>query len=592
MNEKKIGDFALNSFQNAVDKMLNNLKIDISRMSTKDIKRLISDFRVRLIELEIENEKLQRTQVDLSDSHNHYAQLFDYAPVGYFVLNDNGVIIEANLTFTRMLGIVRMELVGRLLIEYIHPNDLHLFEEFIQGFSKNLFKKNLKVKINNTFGEYSLVEFQGNVSHNNESGMEICIAVIESQEPEEITDSIKILNQQLDDQIAQVIVTNQDLQKNIKELAISKKIILEREARLNSIFNAAIEGIITIDDCGKIVSINNAVQSIFGYSEDELMGEMAINLLYNNDKHQQSRSLLGEYVLDGKNIVSKVKEIEGKHKDGSLIPIDISVAEFNIGEKSYFTGILRDVSERKIKEQKDKEHLDELAHVTRLGLMGEMASGIAHELNQPLTAISSYLKACLMITDSTDPGVNILMDTMQKANHQTLMAGQIIHRMRDFVKSRKMQKAAVDINFLVDEAMMLCEVEFKQYGIICKKELELVLPSIEVDKIHIEQVLLNLMKNSAEALSRLPQDIQRILVVQTYLDNQNQIEVRIKDNGPGLDENERHKILKPFFTTKESGMGMGLSISRSIIEAHEGFLRFNSKKGKGSTFYFTLPIAA
>ena len=114
MNEKKIGDFALNSFQNAVDKMLNNLKIDISRMSTKDIKRLISDFRVRLIELEIENEKLQRTQVDLSDSHNHYAQLFDYAPVGYFVLNDNGVIIEANLTFTRMLGIVRMELVGRL----------------------------------------------------------------------------------------------------------------------------------------------------------------------------------------------------------------------------------------------------------------------------------------------------------------------------------------------------------------------------------------------------------------------------------------------------------------------------------------------
>ena len=430
------------------------------------------------------------------------------------------------------------------------------------------------------------------MSHNNESGMEICIAVIESQEPEEITDSIKILNQQLDDQIAQVIVTNQDLQKNIKELAISKKIILEREARLNSIFNAAIEGIITIDDCGKIVSINNAVQSIFGYSEDELMGEMAINLLYNNDKHQQSRSLFGEYVLDGKNIVSKVKEIEGKHKDGSLIPIDISVAEFNIGEKSYFTGILRDVSERKIKEQKDKEHLDELAHVTRLGLMGEMASGIAHELNQPLTAISSYLKACLMITDSTDPDVNILMDTMQKANHQTLMAGQIIHRMRDFVKSRKMQKAAVDINFLVDEAMKLCEVEFKQYGIICKKELELVLPSIEVDKIHIEQVLLNLMKNSAEALSRLPQDIQRILVVQTYLDNQNQIEVRIKDNGPGLDENERHKILKPFFTTKESGMGMGLSISRSIIEAHEGFLRFNSKKGKGSTFYFTLPIAA
>lgn len=578
----------LDRFDKAVDNILGKSNGDISRLSAEDVKRLISDFRVHLIELELENEKLQRAKLDLSESQNHYALLFDYAPVGYLVLNNSGIILEANLTLARMLGVTRIDLIGHPFIEFIHENDIIFYENYIQRFDKHLFKQNLAIHIQNFEGKFIRAELQGNVNHRKELGIEIWLAVIEDQEQKQFMKSIKSLNQKINDQTFQLIATNRDLQKNIQELASSKKELLEREAKLNSIFNAAVEGIITIDERGAIVSINKAGENIFGYTQKELMGKH-INILIHNIQQQYGIDDLSNYYAS-KNIVSKICELEGRHKNGSEIPIDLSMAEFNIGQKRFFTCILRDVSERKNKELRDKEHLDELAHVTRLGLMGEMAAGIAHEVNQPLTAIASYLQACMLFTDPNNPDIAKLIETMQKANQQALRAGKIIHRMRDFVKSRKMEKVSTNINYLINEAMSLCETEFKQYDILCKKELESTLPNIEVDKVHIEQVLLNLIRNSIEALSKLPKEIQRVLVVQTYLETQRHIEVRIKDNGPGMDETEKNNILKPFFTTKDTGMGMGLSISRSIIEAHQGFLRYNSKKGKGSTFYFTLPI--
>ena len=386
-----------------------------------------------------------------------------------------------------------------------------------------------------------------------------------------------------------MIAINTELQNHIRELAHSRHELEEREARLNSIFNAAVEGIITIDECGFIVCVNKAVSHIFGYAENEIVGENISKLMSFPCKNDQS--YFSDYLLNNKDsIVGQVREQEGKHKNGMIIPIDLSIAEFHIDNKYYFTGIIRDVTERKLKEQKEKEHLNELAHVTRLGLMGEMASGIAHEVNQPITAVANYTQACLHFIKTGKPDVFKLAETMEKANEQALKAGQIIRRMRDFVRSRKMQRAIVKINSLVKEAVSLCEAECKQNGIICKLELSEYLPDVFVDSVHIEQVILNLVRNSIEALNTLPEDSQKLLVVQTYLNDENEIEVRIKDNGPGLNDTQKLEIAKPFYTTKESGMGMGLSISRSIIEAHNGMLRFNAKKEKGSTFYFTLPV--
>ncbi|MGZ5077722.1 MAG: sensor histidine kinase, partial [Methylobacter sp.] len=245
---------------------------------------------------------------------------------------------------------------------------------------------------------------------------------------------------------------------------------------------------------------------------------------------------------------------------------------------------------RKQREQQNNQHLNELAHVTRLGLMGEMASGIAHEVNQPLAAISSYTQVSLNLINAEHPDLVKLSEILHKTQQQALRAGRIIHRMRDFVRSHTKHRSHADINTLIYHAADLCISELRQNSIKLLFELEHKLPPIYVDHIQIEQIILNLLRNSIDALQYLPATQQRQVTIQSRLTIDHMIQVRVKDNGPGLDEEQQRKILTPFYTTKTDGMGMGLSISRSLIEAHDGTLHFNSRLGKGSTFYFTLPI--
>jgi len=353
------------------------------------------------------------------------------------------------------------------------------------------------------------------------------------------------------------------------------------EGKLNSIFNASVEGIITFDTSGIIVSANAAVETIFGYQPEELIG-YSINKLLPSSPSSSS--------LHAAERVGQIQEIEGLHKNGSVVPLDLSKAEFVIGTAHYFTYIVRDVSLRKYQEQQDKEHLDELAHVTRLGLMGEMASGIAHEVNQPLSAIASYAQVSLNLINAEDPDLVKLAETLDKTQQQALRAGRIIHRMREFVKSHAKHRSTADINALIRNAVDLCLSELKQSNIRLTFDLENNLPRVFVDQIQIEQVILNLIRNSVDVLKDLPATQQRQIRIRSELTLNNKIQVMVKDNGPGLDEEQQKKILMPFYTTKAEGMGMGLSISHSLIEAHEGTLYFNSKPRKGSTFYFALPI--
>ncbi|WP_333876137.1 PAS domain-containing sensor histidine kinase [Methylobacter sp.] len=248
------------------------------------------------------------------------------------------------------------------------------------------------------------------------------------------------------------------------------------------------------------------------------------------------------------------------------------------------------ISERKRREQQNKKHLDELAHVTRLGLMGEMASGIAHEVNQPLAAISSYTQVSINLINTENPDLVKLTEILSKTQQQALRAGRIIHRMRDFVKSHVKHRSAADVNALIYNSIGLCMADFKQNSIKLTFALANNLPPVYVDQIQIEQVIINLIRNSIEALQSLPVKQQRQIEFHTRLTANNDILVELIDNGPGLDEDNRQQILTPFYTTKTNGMGMGLSISRSIIEAHEGTLHFNSQHRKGASFYFTLPL--
>jgi diguanylate cyclase (GGDEF)-like protein/PAS domain S-box-containing protein len=253
-------------------------------------------------------------------------------------------------------------------------------------------------------------------------------------------------------------------------------------------------------------------------------------------------------------------------------------------------GFITDITERKHREQQDKEHLDQLAHMSRLGLMSDMASGIVHEVNQPLTVIISYAQASLNLIKTGIPDRVKLAEILYKIQQQALRTGQIIQRMREFTQSHARLRLNTDVNTLIQDASVLCAARLKQNNIKLILQLENNLPPIDVDPIQIEQVVINIVQNSADALQNLSEEKQRQITIHSQISVNNELQIRIKDNGPGLNEDQKQKIMTPFYTTKIDGMGIGLSISRSIIEVHKGTLHFNSQAGKGTTFYITLPL--
>jgi PAS domain S-box-containing protein len=355
------------------------------------------------------------------------------------------------------------------------------------------------------------------------------------------------------------------------------------EAKLAAIINASVDAIITYDSQNRIDSANPSIEKIFGFKPEELKGSLISKILpfYSGRGPRNHR-------LPANQTISPITESTGIHKDGTKISVEISRAEYRFDDAGYFVAIVRDVSLRKQRELQDKAHLDELAHITRLGLMGQMASGIAHEVNQPLTAICNYTQASinLMKTEHYDQG--LLADILHKTQNQALRAGSIIHRMRAFIDSSPKQCSNIDIGDLIRESVNMCLEDIKKHSVRLAFHFEKNLPMLCVDRIQIEQVLINLIRNSIEALQNRPEQ-QRQLSIQTQLTADNSVQVRVKDNGPGIDQRRQQKIFMPFFTTKPSGMGMGLSICRSLIEAHNGKLRFCSQAGKGTTFYFTIP---
>ncbi|EGW20545.1 PAS domain-containing sensor histidine kinase [Methylobacter tundripaludum] len=593
--------------------MLQHSGADIARMSTDDIQKLLFEFQVHQIELKMQNEELNRAHQELAASRDTYAQLYDSSPVGHLTLNDAGIIQKANMTAAALLGDPKEELINKRLGKFIHPSDQDNYYLFIHrllaqktGQALNATTKDAEDSPTHPECKYfqlctdasqsgdkskilTYIECYARVVYNDKNALQICLTINNITERKQAQETIAYLNEKLEEKVrrqtSELIVSNLSLMKKVEELRRSKHQLLEREAKLNSIFNASVEGIITINMSNIIVSANAAVETIFGYKPEELIG-CSINKLIPSSPREMNDCSEPHSVKH----IGQIQEVEGIHKNGFAVPLDLSIAEFSVDNAHYFTHIVRDVSIRKHREQQDKEHLNELAHVTRLGLMGEMASGIAHEVNQPLSAISSYTQVSLNLINAENPDLVNLTEVLYKTQQQALRAGRIIHRMREFVKSHAKHRSTAEINSLIHEAVSLCIADLKQNCIKLTFELESNLPPIYVDHVQIEQVIINLLRNSIDALKTLPAKQQRQLAIHSRLTLNNSIQVRVKDNGPGLDTDQQQRILTPFYTTKADGMGMGLSISRSLIEAHEGTLHFNSQSGKGTTFYFILPI--
>ena len=354
--------------------------------------------------------------------------------------------------------------------------------------------------------------------------------------------------------------------------------------------SAAVDAIIVIDQHGRIEIFNKAAEEIFGYVASEILGENVSKLMPEPDRSAHNQ-YLNKYNTSGKpKIIGIGREVVGLHKDGTKFPVHLSVGEVAGTKVSRFIGIIRDMSENHRLEREVREMQSELAHATRLSELGEMAAGIAHEINQPLTAISTYANACHRMLANEQSDAAELLNTLHLITDQAQRAGEVVRRLRAFTKKRSGQRQLLKVNAIVDSTVRLAESDIRARNFQLCKRLAPTLPRVFADNVQIQQVILNLIRNAMDAMESAPSG-KNIVTIETMPVDDNYVRVSISDQGIGLTEEIADKIFDSFFTTRDTGTGLGLSISRSIITAHGGIIDYSPNREGGVTFYLTLPTA-
>lgn len=366
----------------------------------------------------------------------------------------------------------------------------------------------------------------------------------------------------------------------------SEQAVRESEQRFRAIFDHAAVGIAHVDAEGRFLKVNRKLCEILGYTRDELVLQSFSDVL-----HPEGRKACSQIFYDMLHgYADTVTEKRFVRKDGSPVWVNMTTAVMRpaLGKPKYFVPVLEDITARKLAQEQAQRHQAELARVTRLSTIGELASGLAHEINQPLAAVSNYIEVCAGELRFGEWDKHELLDTMARVSTQCRRASEILRRVRSFITSRGPQRSRVDVNNVVHEVVDLVKADTRTN----KAEIDLDLYAhpltVEADRIQIQQVILNLAMNSLEAM-RDTHTKPRRLTIKTLPVDGRAIAVMLKDTGGGLPGADAGRVFEPFFTTKSDGMGMGLSISRSIVESHGGRISASSNPDCGATFQFILP---
>ncbi len=361
---------------------------------------------------------------------------------------------------------------------------------------------------------------------------------------------------------------------------------LAQQAHLQSILDTVPEAMIVIDERGIMQYFSNAAERLFGYRADDAIGQN-IKVLMPSPYRENHDAYLERYRRTGeRRIIGIGRVVVGQRKDGSTFPMELAVGEMRSGAQRFFTGFIRDLTERQQTEARLQELQSELVHISRLTAMGEMASTLAHELNQPLSAISNYLKGSRRLLEGeSGERPEMMRDALEKAADQAMRAGQIIRRLRDFVSRGESERRVENITKLVEEASALALVGVKDRGIRVTFQFDPAVELVLADRVQIQQVLLNLIRNAMDAMEAAQ---ARDLAISVVPADTNLVRVSVADSGSGIEPEVAEQLFQPFVTTKRHGMGVGLSISRTIVEAHGGRIWVEPNPGGGTIFHFTL----
>lgn len=359
------------------------------------------------------------------------------------------------------------------------------------------------------------------------------------------------------------------------------------------VLNSVCDGIYGVDMSGHCTFMNRSMKNITGWELEELQNGNQHELLHHS--HEDGSVYNSEdcpvYHTFRDNQPRYIADDVFWKKDGQSFPVEYSSTPMkdHNGDTIGSVVVFRDISERKLAEEKIRRHQREMTHMARLNTMGEMASGIAHELNQPLTAIATNSYACIQMLESGQINTERLIDVLETIGIQAEHSGEVIKQLRQFVRKEQPDRSVTNINKLIEEVLLFIKPEARKASVKIIKRLNNVLSDVLVQPIQIEQVLLNLLKNSIEAMQGSAQD-NRVLTIVSEMAGDNAVIVTVQDTGPGIDMGIQDGLFDPFVTSKMDGLGLGLSISQGIIESHEGKLYLHSANESGTVFRFALPV--
>ena len=372
------------------------------------------------------------------------------------------------------------------------------------------------------------------------------------------------------------------------QMAQTQARLTQRELHLQSILDTVPDATVVIDADGIMQSFNTSAVRQFGYAPDEAVGKN-VSMLMPTPYREQHDGYLMRYLTTGeKRIIGIDRVVVGRRKDGSTFPMKLAVGQVTIGGRTFFTGFIRDLTEREESQAKLDQASNELIRLARVNELGEMASTLAHELNQPLSAIANYVQGCRRMLEKLDDEYSSRMrGALEETAKQALRAGDIIRHLREFVTRGDTERNPEDIKKLIEEAGALALVGSRERGIKPVFEFGQEDHVVIADRVQIQQVLINLMRNAMEAMR---DSTVKQLTVSTSPAEDGRLMVEVADTGPGIAEDIAPQLFQPFVTSKANGMGVGLSISRRIIESHGGELVVRRNEAGGATFTFTLPL--
>lgn len=468
-----------------------------------------------------------------------------------------GRFLRVNRAYCELLGYTEAELLGMTVWDVTHPDDLE------------------RNKVNYAhLADGEIDRFQYEKRYCRKDGTLVWVSVSAVMLPE------------MDGRPLRSLAIIQD----ITERKLVEQELRAREVHLGSILETVPDAMIVIDDHGTMQSFSAAAERLFGYPAAEVIGQNVRILMPEPDRSRHD-GYIGHYRATGeRRIIGIGRVVVGQRKDGSTFPMELSVGETRSGERRHFTGFVRDLTERHEAQARLQELQSELVHVSRLSAMGEMASTLAHELNQPLAAIGNYMKGCRRLLDAgRDPQAARIREALDKAAEQALRAGHIIRRLREFVSRGETEKRVERTSKLIEEASALALVGARERGVRVRLDLDPSADLVFADKIQVQQVLLNLLRNAMEAMQ---ESTRRELVVSSApTEGGRTVLISVADTGPGIPQEIASRLFQPFVTTKASGMGVGLSISKTIVEAHGGRMWVDPNGDEGVVFRVALPAA-